>query len=105
VSHSTYLSLLCEMGLPGLIGYLAILLYFVWIILRRMLSVSSSDPSYHSLAALLAALMSLMAHGGVANVEDSRGLWVLLAIILAYDHKVLAREPADPGDKLPPATS
>lgn len=92
VSHSSYLSLLCEMGLPGLLGFLIIQCYFVLLILRRLLRMPSSDASSRTLAAFLAAVMSWLAHAGVANVENSRALWASLGIILAYELRVLRKD-------------
>ncbi|MFC1888591.1 O-antigen ligase family protein [Thermodesulfobacteriota bacterium] len=105
VTHSTYLSLLCEMGLPGLIGFLAIMLFFVRILLRRIMTLDPMDVAFTIQATLMAALLSVLAQGGVANVENSRSLWALLGIILAYDVKILKRAYAHSAPSSSPESS
>ena len=92
VSHSTYLSLLCEMGIPGLIGFLAILLYFVWTLLRRILTLDSSGNPYKIQVSFLAALFCVFVRGGAANIENSRALWAFLGIMLVYEIKILRKQ-------------
>jgi len=89
VAHSTYLNVLCETGLPGLVLFLAIFLYFVFLLLARLLKAPPSDPHLPFHAAFLAAVMSWLAHAGVANVENSRTLWAALGLILAFEWKIL----------------
>lgn len=97
VSHSTYLSLLCEMGLPGLVGFLVILLYFVRLLLQRLFALNLSSRSSRIQASLLAALIGVMAHAVVANTENSRALWALLGIIFACDLSMFRTAQIDPG--------
>ncbi len=88
VAHSTYLNVLCEMGLPGLLLFLTIFVYFVVLLLVRWSKASTSDPALPFRAAFLATVMASLAHAGVANVENSRTLWAALGLILAFEHKI-----------------
>ncbi|MEW6441252.1 MAG: O-antigen ligase family protein [bacterium] len=92
VSHSTYLSLLCEMGLPGLFLFLAIFLCFVFTLLRRISRTPASEPALKIHAALLASIVSTLAQAGVANVENSRAIWASLGIIFAYELKIFRKD-------------
>jgi O-antigen ligase len=87
--HSTYISLLCETGTIGLIIFLSIMSVFIIKLVKCLVFVSSVSQNYLIAAALLVALIGMLAQGAVANVEETRGLWVLLGLIYAVTAKVI----------------
>ena len=93
VSHSIYVSLLCENGLIGFTLFMGIFLYFI---ITSLLEIFAGEPGSEAVAVrvtLLAALLGILAQGAVTNVEDFRGLWALLALIWLISNRLLPIHP------------
>lgn len=102
VSHSIYVSILCENGLIGFAIFFGIFLYFI---ITSLWGIFSGEPGSAAVAvrvALLAALLGILAQGSVTNVEDFRGLWILLGLIWLVSNKVMRLQPAASG-RCPPS--
>lgn len=93
VSHSIYVSILCENGLIGFVVFIGIFLYFIITSLRGIFTGEPGSVAVAVRVALLAALLGILAQGSVTNVEDFRGLWVLLGLIWLVSHKVMRIHP------------
>jgi O-antigen ligase len=78
-THNTYLNMLSETGLLGLLVYLAVLLYYPLALLRTWRSCRSTGAVW-----LLAAFANIGAVGMAVNVENYRGLWILMAAAHAF---------------------
>jgi len=82
--HNTFLGILAETGLLGLILFLAILGSFLTALLRWVRS--STDPISRSVAvAFLSALIAIVIHSLASDLGNFRGLWPLLALIHRVD--------------------
>jgi O-antigen ligase len=96
-SHSTWLRTAVEMGVPGLVFLLWVLLAVAWVFLRGVLRRSTvQDPARLALAALLCGLVPAMTFesfllGGVTFTS------LFLAIALG----LVAVPPADPAERIP----
>lgn len=73
-THNTYLNMLSETGLLGLTVYLAVLLFYPLALFRNWWSRRSAAALW-----LLAAFANIGAVGMAVNVENYRGLWILMA--------------------------
>ncbi len=84
--HNTYLGILCETGIAGLIVYMLFFTYFPVRLLmgHRPLPVSAN--------LLLCALLSLSLSGITICIENFRGLWLLLALLACYQRLRPGRE-------------
>jgi len=78
-AHNTYLGLLAETGIAGFATYLMVAL---GITIPLMLAANQSGHEKASL--LLAALLVVALSGVTINIENYRGLWMLLALMEAY---------------------
>lgn len=93
VSHSIYVSILCENGLIGFVLFMGIFLYFIFTLLKEIWVGKPGSTEVGARVCLLAALIAVLAQGSVTNVEDFRGLWVLLALIWVVSKKVMLIHP------------
>ncbi len=93
VSHSIYVSILCENGLIGFILFMGIFLYFIITLFKEIWVGQPGSTEVAARVFLLAALLASLAQGTVTNVEDFRGLWVLLALIWVVSKKVMLIHP------------
>jgi O-antigen ligase len=82
--HNTFLGILAETGLLGLVLFLAILGSFLPSLLRWVRK--STEPiSRSAAAAFLSALIAIVIHGLASDLGNFRGLWTLLALIHRVD--------------------
>lgn len=89
-THNTYLNMLSETGLLGLTVYLAVLLFYPIALFRHWRSRRSAAALW-----LLAAFANIGAVGMAVNVENYRGLWILMAAAHTFG-SLPAGEPAPP---------
>jgi O-antigen ligase len=82
-AHNTYLGLLAETGIVGLGVYLAAILHFPVVLVRDARRARPPEPS-GALPALVAAFVLVLAAGIPVNVENFRGLWILMGIAYSY---------------------
>ena len=76
-THNTYLNMMSETGLLGLLVYLAVLLYYPAALWRDLLRRNAAGCL--PLVCLLAAFTNIGAVGVPVNVENYRNLWILMA--------------------------
>jgi O-antigen ligase len=103
--HSTFISLLCETGTIGFIIFIGIMALFILRLLQCLLFLDSTSPSYQIVVALLAAVLGMLGQGAVANVEEARGLWVLLGVVYASSGMILRGDPRWFRGQLPAQTA
>jgi O-antigen ligase len=84
-THNTYLNMISETGLLGLLIYLAVLLFYPVALWRDLFRTNTAGRL--PLLCLLAAFANVGAVGVPVNVENYRGLWILMA--LTYWFRVL----------------
>jgi O-antigen ligase len=89
VSHSTYISLLCETGIIGLFLFISIMATFLHRVIRSLVSLESSSGYYFIVACLGAALTGILVQGIVTNVENLRSLWCLAGLICVISDWIL----------------
>jgi O-antigen ligase len=83
-AHNTVLGILCETGLLGLACYIAFGLAVTFGLVRDWLG--RADRERHIVnGILLAALLVIGLSGLTINIENYRGLWILLAAVAAYE--------------------
>lgn len=82
-AHNTYLGLLAETGIAGLGVYLATILYFPVVLARDALRAASPKARRPS-QALLAAFVVILVAGIPVNVENFRGLWILMGVAFCF---------------------
>jgi O-antigen ligase len=82
--HNTYLGLLCETGIFGLVSYL---LFFTYYPVRLLLGRATFPGGVLPVAAklLLCSLLSLSLSGITICIENFRGLWLLMALFESYE--------------------
>ncbi len=88
-AHNTYLGTLSETGVLGLTAYLLVLGYFPVVMvagLRRL----ENRRRQAAVWALVAAITVIAIAGIPVNVENYRGLWMLLGIAFAFRRTYLA---------------
>jgi O-antigen ligase len=93
-AHNTYLEILCENGLAGFLAYALFLLA----VLSKLLPTERSGRGSGRWAAngiLFTALVLVGLAGLTISIENYRGLWILLALVVAY-HRVYASTSAEP---------
>jgi O-antigen ligase len=78
-THNTYLNMLSETGLLGLTVYLTVLLYYPLALFRDWWRTRAAGVLW-----LLAAFANIGAVGMAVNVENYRGLWILMAAAHAF---------------------
>lgn len=88
-AHNTYLGLLAETGIVGFITYALVVVAMAW---PTFLAATSYGHAKASL--LLAALLVIALAGVTINIENYRGLWMLLALMEAYRRVWMAGEDA-----------
>lgn len=89
-AHNTVLGLLCETGLVGLGSYIAFGGAVLFGLVRDWLSNPSKELRKTD-SVLLAALLVVGLSGVTINIENYRGLWILLALVVAYQRFCLTR--------------
>ena len=80
-SHSTYVRVLAEQGLPGLLAISALLLFTLWAAFGN--AVAGRDTFGIGSAALLGAWCGLLANSFVIDTLHWRHLWIVAALIWA----------------------
>jgi O-antigen ligase len=93
VTHSTYLALLCETGIIGLILFLFIIGAIILRVFKSLNALESSSSNYIVLVCLGVALISTLVQGVVTNVENNRSLWCLAGAIFSVSDWVLRPQP------------
>ena len=81
-AHNSYLSVLCELGLVGFAAY-ALLLLSVGLGVATGCP-RRGHPGRTPRLVLLAALLGVCMGGMTINIENYRGLWVLLGLMTAF---------------------
>ncbi|WP_370617612.1 O-antigen ligase family protein [Mumia sp. Pv 4-285] len=79
IAHSTYLSLLAETGVLGIMCFLGIVLPVVVLLVRKVARTRDAVSAF-----LLAGVVGVLAHAFAMNVENSRVFWALLGISTAW---------------------
>jgi O-antigen ligase len=82
-AHNTLLGLLCETGLLGLTSYLAFGSAVLFGLVRDWLRNPDRERRKTD-SILLTALLVVGLSGVTINIENYRGLWILLALVVAY---------------------
>jgi len=82
-AHNTLLGILCESGLLGLACYAAFGLAVVFGLFRDWLRNPDRERKIVD-GLLLAVLLVIALNGMTINIENYRGLWILLALVVAY---------------------
>ncbi|MGH9426618.1 MAG: O-antigen ligase family protein [Terriglobia bacterium] len=82
-AHNTFLRILSETGLVGLLLFLAFLSYSAGILLRRIARRRTVAQAPMA-ACLLAGLIAIAIHGLASDFGNFRGFWTLLGLIYAF---------------------
>jgi O-antigen ligase len=91
-AHNTYLEILCETGLCGFFTYVALVLAVLFVLVRDWLRHPDSGRRAAS-GALFTVLVVVGLNGVTISIENYRGLWILLALVLAYQQLYLTPTP------------
>ncbi|MBI3607793.1 MAG: O-antigen ligase family protein [Nitrospirae bacterium] len=83
IPHNTFLGILAETGLVGLLLFLGLLLSFVVLLAPRIFQRVDRTQALMA-ACLLAALVAIAAQGLTISLENFRGFWVLLGLIYVF---------------------
>ena len=87
--HSTYLSLLCETGIIGLLLFLTIIAFFFSRIVRSLLILDPSSSLHLTMVCLGAGMLGILAHSMVSNMENFRNMWCLAGVIYSVSDGAL----------------
>jgi len=90
IPHQTYLQLLVEFGVVGLVFWLAVLAVF----LKRGLRLASAGPARMENAALLGLLSAFTVYGMLGSILGERSVWISLGVV-AFVQNRLAGGPGD----------
>lgn len=82
-AHNTCLEILCETGLAGLLTYLAFVLAVLAGLARDWWHHPAPDRRLAN-SVLFTSLVVIGLNGMTISIENYRGLWILLALVLAY---------------------
>jgi O-antigen ligase len=82
-AHNTVLGLLCETGLVGLGSYLAFGSAVLFGLVRDWMATRFREQR-NTDGILLTALLVVGLSGVTINIENYRGLWILLAVVVTY---------------------
>jgi O-antigen ligase len=88
-AHNTLLGILCDTGLLGLAGYVAFGLAVILGLVRDWLGHPNRERRIVD-GILLGVLLTVGLSGMTINIENYRGLWILLAVVVAYQRIYLA---------------
>jgi O-antigen ligase len=89
-AHNTYLEILCENGVLGFLVYLT----FVIAVLSGLYGRGRSHLDLQRRAVngiLFAAVLLVGLNGVTISIQNYRGLWILLALVAAYERLYLTR--------------
>jgi len=93
--HNTFLRILSETGLIGLLLFLGLFAYCASILLRRI-TPGRQVTQGPMAACLLAGLSAIAIHGLASDFGNFRGFWILLGVIYTFDsfHPLSSQPPA-----------
>lgn len=94
-THNTYLNMMSETGLLGLMVYLTVLLYYPLALFSNWWRTQAAGALW-----LLAAFTNIGAVGMAVNVENYRGLWILMAAAHAFGAQSASEPASGPGEGL-----
>jgi len=84
-AHNTYLGLLAETGIVGFATYLMVALG-----MTIPLMLAANQHGHEKASLMLAALLVVALSGVTINIENYRGLWMLLALMEVYRRVAIA---------------
>jgi O-antigen ligase len=91
-AHNTYLGLLAELGLAGFLTYLAFGAQALFVLIRGL---TASKEYKVATAMLLAGVLAVALAGITINIENYRGIWMLMAVVECFRRLYLTMDSHD----------
>jgi O-antigen ligase len=79
--HSTYIALLCENGIIGLLLYLAFITFIFYRVVQSLITLDSTSIMYLTMICLGISLLGILMQAVVNNFENFRNMWCLTGVI------------------------
>jgi O-antigen ligase len=87
--HSTYITLLCETGIIGLLLFCAIIAFFFSRVVRSLFTIDSSSIMYLTMICLGVSLLGILVQAVVTNMENFRNMWCLAGVLYSVSDGIL----------------
>ncbi len=89
-AHNTYLGLLAETGLLGFLVYMAFGGYALFVLIHGL--TLPANPFRTATVLLLGGLLAIALAGVTINIENYRGIWMLMGIVECFRRNFLSSE-------------